>query len=97
MDAAKKKPTPQISPRHCKECGQLTESEHCECPITWIAKLDGQVVSEQVARHPAPCPMCSKRALTGLPSWELAKQTDGTNIVCNPGLGGCNHGFEVAL
>lgn len=26
-----KKPTPQISPRHCKECGQLIGSEHCKC------------------------------------------------------------------
>lgn len=26
-----KKPTPQISPRHCKECGQIIGSVHCEC------------------------------------------------------------------
>ncbi len=39
------------------------------------------------------CPLCGIRALTPLPPALLARQTDGTTIVCNPGHGGCNTGF----
>lgn len=42
-----------------------------------------------------PCPICKREgALMGLPPPLLKKQKDGTNIVCNPALGGCNHGFK---
>lgn len=42
-----------------------------------------------------PCPMCQRVALVRLPQSLLAFETDGTNVVCHPALGGCNHGFEA--
>lgn len=44
---------------------------------------------------PNDCPLCKKPAtLVALPLPELEKQPDGTNVVCHPALGGCNHGFD---
>ena len=43
---------------------------------------------------PGACPMCHKAGtVCGLPEPLLAEQFDGTTHVCNPALGGCNHGF----
>lgn len=64
--------------------------------VHWMTKKNGEVVGEDVLQLEQACPFCGKRALTMLPTWELAKQPDATNAVCNPALGGCNHGFEVA-
>ncbi len=50
-------------------------------------------VSTSDALHVA-CPMCQRLALVRLPPSLLALETDGTNVVCHPALGGCNHGFE---
>lgn len=53
----------------------------------------------QIEVFPAPeevaCSCCGAKALTRLPTRLLAKQPDGTNIVCNPAHGGCNQGFAT--
>lgn len=41
------------------------------------------------------CPTCGARALVMLTGALLKAQPDGTNIVCHPGFGGCNGGFEM--
>lgn len=43
----------------------------------------------------ATCPICLKFAVCLLPPILASRQTDGTNAVCHPSHGGCNHGFEV--
>lgn len=43
----------------------------------------------------SPCQFCGKLTVTALPPPLLAKQPDNTTHVCNPALGGCNHGFEI--
>lgn len=45
---------------------------------------------------PNQCPICKATGtLVGLPPFLVKKQPDKTNIVCHPGIGGCNHGFEM--
>lgn len=44
---------------------------------------------------PEACPFCGEHAVTPLPPKLRALQPDGTTHVCNPGLGGCNQGFEM--
>lgn len=41
------------------------------------------------------CPLCGVFAICQLPPKLRAQQTDGTNVVCHPAHGGCNHGFEL--
>lgn len=55
----------------------------------WV--LDG--VSCYTPIEPDPCPMCGACAITALPPPLLKVQPDDTTHVCNPALGGCNHGF----
>lgn len=43
----------------------------------------------------ATCPLCQVRAVVLLPPALLAMQPDDTTHVCNPGFGGCNHGFAL--
>lgn len=59
--------------------------------VTWMRGNE----AEQIEHLAEACPFCGKLALTRLPTWEQAKQKDGTNVVCNPALDGCNQGFEV--
>lgn len=40
-----------------------------------------------------PCPQCGALALIELP-WCMLPQRDHTNILCHPGHGGCNTGFD---
>lgn len=47
--------------------------------------------------EPGACPFCyAVGAVTELPPPILAVQPDDTTHVCNPALGGCNHGFSKA-
>lgn len=55
-------------------------------------KRDGFVFIED-----RKCPQCGAAALCLLPFELMLKQPDGTNIVCHPVLGGCNHGFEAEV
>lgn len=43
------------------------------------------------------CPLCGVIAVLPLDLATRQAQPDATNAVCHPMLGGCNHGFELAL
>lgn len=43
------------------------------------------------------CPMCRVPAVVELPPELKAIQPDNTILVCHPGFGGCNQGFEFDL
>lgn len=59
--------------------------------LTWV--VDGEAHEVEVVFR--PCPFCGAVAITELPPPILAEQPDDTTHVCNPGLGGCNHGFSM--
>jgi hypothetical protein len=67
----------------------LADNQIPIAPFEWI--VDG------TAYHSVPmtekCPHCGRGALVPLPAPLLAKETDGTNVVCHPNMGGCNWGF----
>jgi hypothetical protein len=68
--------------------------------LDWVGPRrgpDGRHETATTSVLPGNCPFCGVRALVELPPWEFAKQTDGTNVVCAPPFGGCNHGFEAKL
>lgn len=40
------------------------------------------------------CPECRNFTIVKLPDWMVRSLADGTTLLCHPGLGGCNTGFE---
>lgn len=77
-------------------CGSLIPAGPCD-------RHRGHIGAHRVD-HPRPtiemfdppighCPLCGHLAICELPPVLLAKQTDGTTLVCHPLHGGCNHGF----
>jgi hypothetical protein len=60
--------------------------------IVWTVKGKGY----ECRILPGICPRClSKDRIVELPPPVLAEQPDDTTHVCNPALGGCNHGFSL--
>lgn len=41
------------------------------------------------------CPLCLAFAIVELTPAQREQQPDNTTHVCNPALGGCNHGFTT--
>lgn len=53
-------------------------------------KIPASQVSTQAL---CPCPLCGAHAIVALTPPQRLAQPDDTTHVCNPLLGGCNHGF----
>jgi hypothetical protein len=70
---------------------RLAENQIPIAPFDWII---GDKVFHCVPLQLA-CPNCGHASLVELPPPLLAKETDGTNVVCHPNMGGCNHGFAA--
>lgn len=59
----------------------------------WFLPLDGKIKTYATKIEPEACDCCGERVICALPPPLLAQQPDDTTHVCNPALGGCNHGF----
>lgn len=60
----------------------------------WLHTVKGKIVTTPTAVV-SHCPFCAMAAVTPLPEAIRAKQPDNTSHVCNPYIGGCNHGFTM--
>lgn len=58
-----------------------------------VATKQGDVwTPEDILRD---CPLCGAHAIVELTPRLKKLQPDGTTLVCHPGFGGCNTGFEL--